>query len=427
MKFWGIVSFIILFVFSSLMILKQQEVQTIKVGLLYSKTGTMANEEQSIAKMVHLAIDEINQNGGINNQRVEILEYDGKSNSKEFAKGAKELLSSDIKTIFGCWTSASRKAVKPIIEEANGLLIYPVQYEGIETSNNILYLGATPNQQVNPTISYILKNYGSDIYVVGSDYIYPRMTGIYLDEMAQMVGFKIVGSAYKPLGTQDFSDVVEEIKRLKPNAIINTINGGSNIGFFKELKKQNLSSKDIPIFSFSIDANSLKTIQKEAGDEIIDGHFITASYFEDIDNIYNTKLKQKVKEQLGSDFIITDASYLSYIGVQLWSKALKNTNTLNSESILNNIRKDSHDSSVGILKVSRDNHLSKNMHIGQIKKNSMGIVWYSRYPVVASPFPIFQEKYFWIEKENQLYKGWDNSWEANPILDEKLNNQKVRK
>jgi len=193
MKFLSVVIFVILFIIGVLYSLTTQQSNTIKIGLLYSKTGTMSNEEKILEQVLTYQVDKINQEGGLLNSKVEIIKYDGKSDEKEFYKGAQYLIEKGVKTIFGSWTSASRKAIKPLIEKEDALLFYPVQYEGIEESNNIIYLGSVPNQQIKPTIAYIKNNFGKKIYIVGSDYIYPRMNHIYLEELSKLVGMEILG------------------------------------------------------------------------------------------------------------------------------------------------------------------------------------------------------------------------------------------
>lgn len=412
MRFAVIVIFVILFIVSSLLVFINNEKQDIKIGLLYSKTGTMSAEENSIAKMLHFGVEEINKAGGINGRKVAIVEYDGKSDSKEFAKGAQELVSKDIKYIFGCWTSASRKAVKPIIEKNDAVLFYPLQYEGVEQSPNIIYLGATPNQQLNPTITYIKRNLGDKIYIVGSDYIYPRISGIYLNELAKKIKLNIVGESYHILGSEDFSKAIEDIKKLKPDAIINTLNGSSNIEFFKQLYNNGLNSKHTPVFSMSLDESSLRNINQKTSENILDGHFATWNYFNSINTNQNKEFIDKLKKRYDENFTLTNPSYNIYLALQLFKKAMSTSNNYTSKDFITQIRRASLNGLSDIHYIDKvNNHVHKKMRIGKIQADKFEVVWESSALTHPDPYVNFQPKSFWDKKLDQFYKSWDNSWQ----------------
>lgn len=416
MRFFSIVIFVVLFIVSSIFIFINSEKKDIKIGLLYSKSGTMSVEENSIAKMLHFGVEEINKNGGIKGRKLTVVEYDGKSDPKEFAKGAKELINKDIKYIFGCWTSASRKAVKPIIEKNDGILFYPLQYEGVEKSPNIIYLGATPNQQLNPTISYIKRNLGKRIYVVGSDYIYPRVSGIYLNQLSKKIELDVVGQSYHLLGSKDFSQTIKEIKKLKPDAIINTLNGSSNIAFFDQLKKNNIKSSNIPVFSMSLDESSIANITKEINGDSLDGHFATWNYFNSINTNDNKEFIAKLKSKYSEDFILTNASYNIYLGLKLFEKAIINSDSFTTKAFLTEIKRTSLNTLSGIHYIDKNNnHIHKNMKIGIIKGKKFNIVWESNMITHPKPYVNFQTKEFWDLKVEEFYKLWDNSWQAKRV------------
>ncbi|MEA3354173.1 MAG: transporter substrate-binding protein [Campylobacterota bacterium] len=413
MRFWSIVVFVVLFISSTLYFFISIQKDTIKVGLLYSKTGTMSTEEQIIAKMVKYKIAKVNKEGGLLNRKLEILEFDGKSDPGVFAKGAEQLLSNGATAIFGCWTSASRKEVKPIIEKYNSLLFYPVQYEGVEESKNIIYMGSTPNQQINPIINYVKEHYGNKIYIVGSDYIYPRMTHIYIDEISKFTGLNVVGYNYSALGSANFHEVVKEIKTLKPDVVINTLNGKSNIEFFKEFNTQEISSNDIPVFSTSIDESSIKMINKKLKSKVLDGHYLSSGYFNTIQNNENKQLKDELAKQYGKEFVLTDAGFNSCMSVEFFARAVKNTNSTNSLKILTYIKGGSIKFPSGIIYIdSNNNHIHKQMRIGKIKGNDVQIIWNSEVLTKPSTFPIFKTKEFWTEELQKLYNSWGKKWQA---------------
>lgn len=412
MRLYSIILFVIVFISSTLFIFINKKEDTIKVGLLYSKTGSMSVEEKVIAQMIYYKVEKINESGGLLNKKVQIVEYDGKSNAADFAKGAEFLINKGVKTIFGCWTSASRKAVKPIVEKNNAVLFYPVQYEGVEKSDNIVYLGATLNQQINPTLSYILKSHGKRVYVVGSDYIYPRMNGIYLDEMSKLIELDIVGKSYLTLGTLDFKEVIKDIKKSKPDVIINTLNGNSNKAFFKELQNQNITATNIPVFSMSIDESTLFNISKTVDNKILDGHYITSSYFNSIKSLENNKLKESLKKIYGNEFVLTNSGYNTSVAVDIWKKSVLLTKSIDPINFLDFIKLSSINTISGIFYIDTNNNTYKNMRIGKIIDNNIEIIWSSDVLVRPRPFPQFMPEDFWLDSEKKLYKNWDNNWQA---------------
>ena len=412
MRLYSIILFVIVFISSTLFIFINKKEDTIKVGLLYSKTGSMSVEEKVIAQMLYYKVQKINESGGLLNKKVQIVEYDGKSNAADFAKGAEFLINKGVKTIFGCWTSASRKAVKPIVEKNNAVLFYPVQYEGVEKSDNIVYLGATLNQQINPTLSYILKSHGKRVYIVGSDYIYPRMNGIYLDEMSKLIELDIVGKSYSPLGSLDFKELVNDIKKSKPDVIINTLNGNSNKAFFKELQNQNITATNIPVFSMSIDESTLNNISKTIDNKILDGHYITSSYFNSIKSLENNKLKESLKKIYGNEFVLTNSGYNTSVAVDIWKKSVLLTKSIDPINFLDFIKLSSINTISGIFYIDTNNNTYKNMRIGKIIDNNIEIIWSSDVLVRPRPFPQFMPEDFWLDSEKKLYKNWDNNWQA---------------
>ncbi len=413
MRFWGIAIFIVSFISISMFMFAKSKDETIKVAILHSFTGTMASSEIAVAKAFELAIKEINQNGGLLGKNIEVIIKDGKSDSLEFGRMSRDIRESGIDTIFGCWTSASRKEVKAVLEELGGVLFYPVQYEGFESSPNIVYLGAVPNQQIAPAINYIKNEIGNSIYLIGSDYIYPRMANSYIKEFSKLIGVTILKESYKPLGAKDFDEIVRDIKLLKPKAIINTINGDSNIPFFRTLKDNGISSKEIPIFSFSIAEDMIKSIDTEA----IDGSFVVWSYFNSIKSKSNMDLKEKFKKEYGDDFIVTDPVEVAYYGVKLWEKSVRDGGSANYKTVLNMIKNQSINSPEGILYIEpKTQHTYRALRVGRV--NSLlefETIFETKYPIEPTPYPDFINISEGLELQDSFKNMWDGKWQAEGV------------
>jgi urea transport system substrate-binding protein len=236
----------------------------IKVGILHSLTGTMAISEKSVVEATLMAIEEINQRGGVLGRKIKPIVVDGRSDWPTFAKEAERLITQGkVSVVFGCWTSASRKTVKPIFEKHNHLLFYPVQYEGIEQSPNIIYTGAAPNQQIIPAVNWSIENLGKRFFLIGSDYVFPRMANTIIKDYITALGGYVLGEEYILLGSSDVNKIVQKITQARPDVILNTINGDSNVAFFRELRKAGIKPDNIPTMSFSISEAELSILGTE--------------------------------------------------------------------------------------------------------------------------------------------------------------------
>jgi len=412
MKFFIIVFSIIVFITASMFALSLTKKESIKVGLLYSKSGTMSTNEKPLSDMLRAAVWQINKDGGVLGREIEIIEFDGKSDSQEFKKGAEELIAKGAVSIFGCWTSASRKEVKEVVEASNNVLFYPLQYEGFEESQNIVYLGLSANQQINPAIDFIQTNFGNDIYLVGSDYIYPKAANFYINELAKLTELNVKAERYYALNSTDFKDLFEDIKSKKPNAIINTLNGDSNIEFFKKLKENGITSNDIPVISLSVDEASLSKISKENA-AIMYGHYAVWGYF-DVMNKSTNEFSDLLRDRFEKDVVVTDAMFSIYLGAQFFKQALLRSKKITTEEILKNIKRSSINISGNIYHIDPDTrHLYRNVYIGKINTlNKFDIVWSSSQIINPQPYPRFKERPFWENKIGDIYKSYGNSWEA---------------
>ncbi|MBM3946961.1 MAG: urea ABC transporter substrate-binding protein, partial [SAR202 cluster bacterium] len=258
----------------------------VKVGVLHSLTGTMAISEIPVRDATLLAIEEINAAGGVMGKKIVFVQEDGNSEPSIFAQKAQKLIQQDkVVTVFGGWTSASRKAMLPVFESNKHLLWYPIQFEGNECSPNIMYSGAQPNQQILPALDWGFQQGYKNYFLIGSDYVFPRTANLILKKHIEDRGGTVVGEDYVPLGHQDFASVINKIKAAKPQAVYNTINGDSNVAFFKQLATAGVTVKDLPIVSFSIAEQEAKAM----GAQLMAGSFAAWNYFETVKSPENTK------------------------------------------------------------------------------------------------------------------------------------------
>ena len=365
----------------------------VKVGLLHSLTGAMALSEIPVRDAELLAVEEINKAGGVLGRQIKVVQKDGKSNPVKFGEKAKKLLTEDkVATIFGCWTSDSRKAVKPIVEEYYSLLWYPVQYEGMEASPNIMYTGASPNQQFVPAIDWCLENLGKRVFLIGSDYLFPRNANKIIKTQLKHKNAQLAGEIYVSMDKTDFSSIIKEIKKASPDVIINTINGNSNISFFKQLKQAGLTSKNLPVMSFSIGEGEVDYI----GESNLAGHLVAWNYFETIDSKENQDFVSKYKEAYGSERSIGDPLEAAYIAVHLWALACEKAGTFETEPVRIAAKGLSFQAPEGQVSIEGSNqHLNKTVRIGKIQDDGqITQIWAS--PTTVRPDP-YLSTYYWAK------------------------------
>ncbi|MCI6906608.1 MAG: urea ABC transporter substrate-binding protein [Succinatimonas sp.] len=309
----------------------------IKVGVLHSLSGTMAISETTLKDTVQMLVDEQNKKGGVLGKKLEAVVVDPASNWPLFAEKARELISKDhVSAIFGCWTSVSRKSVLPVVEELNGILFYPVQYEGEESSRNVFYTGAAPNQQAIPAVDYLLKQGVKRWALVGTDYVYPRTANKVLEAYLKSKGFKDedIMINYTPFGHSDWQSIVSDIKKFgtagKKTAVISTINGDANVPFYKELGNQGVSAKDIPVIAFSVGEEELAGIDTKP----LVGHLAAWNYFESVDSEINDDFIEKWHKYTGNENRVTnDPMEATFIGFNMWVKAVEKAGTTDSSKV----------------------------------------------------------------------------------------------
>ncbi|HEU4322849.1 MAG TPA: urea ABC transporter substrate-binding protein [Roseiflexaceae bacterium] len=288
---------------------------TIKVGILHSLSGTMSISEVSVKDATLLAIDEINASGGVMGKKLEPVIEDGASDWPTFAEKANKLLQQDkVAVVFGCWTSASRKAVLPVFEQQNGLLFYPVQYEGLESSPNIFYTGAEPSQQIVPAVDYLLEQGKKKIYLLGSDYVFPRTANKIIKAQLTAKGAELAGEEYVQLGGTEFSTIISKIQSAQPDAIFNTLNGDSNVAFFKQFKDAGFTAESLPVLSVSVAEEEVRGI----GADYLAGHLVSWNYYQTTDTPENEKFVAAYKAKYGNDRVTADPIEAGYFGVYLW-------------------------------------------------------------------------------------------------------------
>ena len=374
---------------------------TIKVGILHSLTGTMAISEQSVVDAEQLAIKEINAAGGVLGQQIEAIVEDGASDWPTFAEKATKLIDEDqVVAVFGCWTSASRKAVLPVFESKQHMLWYPVQYEGQECSQNIFYTGAAPNQQIEPSVDWLLENKGTDFFLVGSDYVFPRTANTIIKAQLEAKGGTTVGEDYLPLGSTEVTPIIAKIRSALPNGgvIYNTLNGDSNVAFFKQMQGAGLGPDRYPVMSVSIAEEEVQAI----GTEYLVGHYAAWNYFMTVENPANTKFVEAFKGEYGDSRVTNDPMEAAYIAVYLWKQAVEKAGVADDlPAVRTAAYGQTLDAPEGTVTMNSNHHLSKVVRIGEIRDDGQFEVVYETDAAVE-PVP-------WNQFVNET-KGFACDW-----------------
>ncbi|WP_226872849.1 urea ABC transporter substrate-binding protein [Microbispora sitophila] len=358
---------------------------TIKVGILHSLSGTMAISEVTVRDAELLAIDEINAAGGVLGKKLEPVVEDGASDWPTFAEKATKLIAQDkVATVFGGWTSASRKAMLPVFEKRKALLWYPVQYEGLESSPYIFYTGATTNQQIVPGLDYLKEKGKKKLFLVGSDYVFPRTANKIIKAYAAANGMEILGEEYTPLGHTEYSTLVNKITEAKPDAVFNTLNGDSNVAFFKQLKSTGISAGQMPVMSVSVAEEEVRGI----GVDNVAGQLVAWNYYQTTDTPANEKFVAAFKAKYGADKVTSDPMEAGYNAVYLWAEAVKKAGTTDVEAVKKAAGGVSLDRPEGKVTIDGDNqHVYKTARIGVVQPDGqIKEVWNSGEPIKPDPY-----------------------------------------
>ena len=358
---------------------------TIKVGILHSLSGTMAISETTLKDTVLMLIDEQNKQGGVLGKKLEPVVVDPASNWPLFAEKAAELLEKDkVAVVFGCWTSVSRKSVLPVFEKDNGLLFYPVQYEGEESSRNVIYTGAAPNQQAIPAVDYLMNDVKVKRWVLaGTDYVYPRTTNKILEAYLKMKGVKDedIMINYTPFGHSDWQSIVSQIKKFgsagKKTAVVSTINGDANVPFYKELGNQKISAEDIPVVAFSVGEEELSGLDTKP----LVGHLAAWNYFMSINSPANKEWIRKWHTYIRNDKrTFNDPMEAHVIGFNLWVKAVEKAGTVSTDKVIAALPGlETPNLTGGVAKVLPNHHITKPVYIGEIRSDGQfDVVWQTK-------------------------------------------------
>ncbi|MGY2486733.1 urea ABC transporter substrate-binding protein [Cupriavidus sp. CP313] len=380
-----------------------QSKEPIKVGILHSLSGTMAISETSLKDVALMTIDEINKSGGVLGRKLEPVVVDPASNWPLFAEKARQLITKDkVAVTFGCWTSVSRKSVLPVYEELNSLLFYPVQYEGEEMSKNVFYTGAAPNQQAIPAVEYLMSKEGGGakrFYLLGTDYVYPRTTNKILRAFLKSKGVadKDIEEVYTPFGHSDYQTIVANIKKFSQGgktAVISTINGDSNVPFYKELGNAGLKAKDVPVVAFSVGEEELRGIDTKP----LVGHLAAWNYFMSVKNPENDAFRKqwaawvKANNLPGGDKRVTnDPMEATYVGIHMWAQAVKKAGTTDTNKVRAAMYGQTFKAPDGFtLTMGENHHLYKPVMIGEVKGDGQfSVVWKTPKAVRAQPWSPF--------------------------------------
>ncbi len=403
----------------------------IKVGILHSLSGTMAISETSLKDVALMTIEEINEKGGVLGRKIEPVVVDPASNWPLFAEKARELIQKEkVAVVFGCWTSVSRKSVLPVFEELNGLLFYPVQYEGEESSYNVFYTGAAPNQQAIPAVEYLMSDQGGGakrFVLLGTDYVYPRTTNKILRYFLKSKGVAEddIMEQYTPFGHSDYQTIVADIKKFaigKRTAVISTINGDSNVPFYKELANQGLKAEDIPVVAFSVGEEELRGIDTKP----LVGHLAAWNYFMSIDTPENKEFIAKWKVYVkkhnlpgGDKRVTNDPMEATYIGIKMWAQSVDQAGTTDINAVRQAIgyQKVKAPSGFEIEIDAENHHLHKPVFIGEVQENGQfQIVWKTPGPIKAQAWSPF------IPDSAKKVANWTYPWVCGNCTEPKYKN-----
>ena len=380
---------------------------TIKVGVLHSLSGTMAISETALKNVALMTIEEINAAGGVLGKQLEPVVVDPASNWPLFAERARQLLAQDkVAAVFGCWTSVSRKSVLPVFKELNGLLFYPVQYEGEELEKNVFYTGAAPNQQAIPAVEYLMSDEGGGakrFVLLGTDYVYPRTTNKILRAFLKSKGVSDadIMEDYTPFGHADYQTIIARIKQFssegKKTAVVSTINGDSNVPFYKELGNAGLKATDVPVVAFSVGEEELRGVDTKP----LVGHLAAWNYFMSVDNAENKAFIEKYRAWAkknnvpNADTVVTnDPMEATYVGLHMWKQAVEQAGSTEVDKVIAAMGGQTFKAPSGFTLTmdATNHHLHKPVLIGEVRDDGQfDVVWQTQQPIRAQPWSPFIE------------------------------------
>ncbi|UUZ97468.1 urea ABC transporter substrate-binding protein [Paenibacillus sp. P25] len=354
--------------------------------MVHSLTGTMSISEVSVKDAEMMAIEEINKAGGVLGKQLKPIVEDGASDWPTFAEKTKKRCCKKTRPSSSSEAGPPQAARQclPVVEQNKGLFFYPVQYEGLEASPNIFYMGATTNQQIVPAVTWSLQNKGKKFFLLGSDYVFPRTANKIIKEQLKAEGGTLVDEQYTPLGHTDYNTIISKIKQEKPDVVFNTLNGDSNVAFFKQLKDAGITSKDLTTLSVSIAEEEIRGI----GASVLEGHYAAWNYYQTTDTPENKKFVEAYKAKYGKDRVTDDPIEAAYTGVYLWAEAVKKAGSFDVDKVKEASKGIEWNAPEGKVKIDGENqHIFKTVRIGQVQADGMfKEVWNSGQPVKPDPF-----------------------------------------
>jgi urea transport system substrate-binding protein len=366
---------------------------SVKIGFLNSLSGTMAISENTVHDALNLGAEQINASGGVLGKKLEVVSEDGASEPTVFAEKATKLIGSDcVAAVFGGWTSSSRKAMLPVFEGANSLLFYPVQYEGLEASPNIFYTGATTNQQIVPALDYLKQQGVTSLFLVGSDYVFPRTANKEIKAYAEANGIEVKGEEYAPLGHTDFATITNKVRAAGAGAVFNTLNGDSNVAFFKEYRNAGLTAATMPVVSVSIAEEEVGGI----GVDNLVGQLTAWNYYQTLDSPVNKAFVQAFKEKYGQGRVTSDPMEAAYTSLFLWKAMVEKAQSFTTDDVTKAADGVSYEAPEGTVTVNGENHhIAKTALIGKVAPDGLIYTeWSSGAPIEPDPF---LESYDWAK------------------------------
>lgn len=384
----------------------------IRVGVLHSLTGTMAMSERAVADATVLAVETINDAGGLlGGRKLVAVVADGASDADTFAREAERMILRDkVSVVFGCWTSACRRAVVPVFERHNHLLFYPVGYEGLEMSPAVVYTGAAPNQQILPAVKWAMDHLGTSVFLVGSDQVFARTAAAIITDQVAALGGVVVGEEYAPLGDTDFRTIVRRIVGTQPAVIVNCIEGDSNIAFFTTLRAAGVASTAMPSISFSLTENEIQAMDRL----LVTGDYAALNYIQSVDSPESRMFAQRFQGRYGAHRAVGDPMQSAWVGVHLWAQAVEQAGTDSVRAVRDTVKNQSFAAPEGVVYIDPETqHCWKAVRIGRVRANGQfDIVWSSEKPVRPVPYPTHRTRDDWDQFVARMQSGWGGRWSA---------------
>jgi urea transport system substrate-binding protein len=374
--------------------------EPIRVGVVHALSGPMAESERGLVDAARLAVEEINAEGGLLGRRLDLIVADSRSNWTTATTEVERLILRErVSVVFACWTSACRKAVTPVVEKHRHLMFYPLQYEGLEESPHLVYMGSTPNQQIIPGTRWTMDRFGTRIYLVGSDYIFPRTVNRMIRDLVTAAGGEILAERYVPMDAVDLDRIAAEIRALAPDAVLNTLNGDANRHFFASLLAENLT--DMPVISFSVAEPELWSMRSG---QLHAAHYAVWGYFQSLPDPANRRFVDAFRKRFGAERVVSDPIVSSYNGVRLWAEAVRAAGTDDPAQINRSVGHTSLDGPSGIVALdAATRHLWRRVYVGHARADGQfDAVEISEAPIRPVPFPASRSRAEWLALVDRL-------------------------